>query len=77
MLPKETIHRNRSRIIVETVKHVVHERDRIQIRRLLKEGAQERAVRDLALAREWFSVDEQAWQGRDRALLLSLGLVRV
>jgi len=66
MLPKETIRRNRSRVIVETVKHVVHERDRTQIRRLLKEGAQERAVRDLALAREWFSVDEQAWQGRRR-----------
>jgi hypothetical protein len=66
MLPKETVRRNPSRVIVETMKHVVHESDRTQIRRLLKEGAQERAVRDLALARVWFNVDEQAWQGRRR-----------
>jgi hypothetical protein len=66
MIPREAIRRNRSRVIVETVKHVVHERDGTQIKRLLKEGAQERAARDLALAKEWFSVDEQAWQRRRR-----------
>jgi hypothetical protein len=53
MIPRETIRRNRNRVIVETVKHVTPERDGTQIRRLLKEGAQERAARDLALAREW------------------------
>ena len=66
MLPKEPMRGTRSRAIDETVKHVGHERDRTQIRRLLKEGAQERAARDLALAKEWFSVDEHAWQGRRR-----------
>jgi CopG family transcriptional regulator / antitoxin EndoAI len=66
MLPKETVRRNPSRVINEGAKRVVHEPDRTQIRRLLKEGAQERAARDLALAKEWFSVDEQAWQGRRR-----------
>ena len=66
MLPKETVRRNPGRVSNEGAKRVVHERDRTQIRRLLKEGAQERAVRDLALAKEWFSVDEQAWQGRQR-----------
>ncbi len=73
-LPEETIrlidrstnHGNRSRFINEAVKHFVRKHGRTQIRRLLKEGAQARAVRDLALAREWFSVDEQAWQGRQR-----------
>jgi CopG family transcriptional regulator/antitoxin EndoAI len=66
MIPREAIRRNRSRVIDEAVKHVVRERDRTQIKRLLKEGAQERAARDLALAKEWFSVDEHAWQGRRR-----------
>jgi hypothetical protein len=64
MLPRETVRRNRSRVANEGAKRVVHERDRAQMRRLLKEGARERAARDLALANEWFSVDEQAWQGR-------------
>lgn len=64
MIQRGAIRRSRSRVINEGVKRVVHERDRTQLKRLLKEGAQERAVRDLALANEWFSVDEQAWQGR-------------
>ena len=58
-LPAETV-RN------EAVKDFVRKHGRTQIRRLLKEGAQARAVRDLVLAREWFSVDEQAWHGRRR-----------
>jgi hypothetical protein len=66
MIPRETVRRNRSRVIDDGAKRVVHERDRTQIRRLLKEGAQERAARDLALAKEWFGVDEQVWQGRPR-----------
>jgi len=52
MIARETIRRTRSRLINETVRNVVRERDRTQIRRLLKEGAQERAARDLALAKE-------------------------
>jgi hypothetical protein len=66
MIPRETNRQDRGRVIDEAVKRVVHDRDRAQIRRLLKEGAQERAARDLALAKEWLSVDEQAWQGRQR-----------
>ena len=50
----------------EAVKDFVRKHGRTQIRRLLREGAQARAERDLALAREWVSVDEQAWPGRRR-----------
>jgi hypothetical protein len=39
MLPKEAVRRNPSRVITEGAKRVVHEHDRTQIRRLLKEGA--------------------------------------
>jgi len=66
MIQRETIRRNRSGVTVETVKHVVHAHDGTQIKLLLKQGAQERAARDLALTKEWFSVDEQAWQRRRR-----------
>ena len=64
MISREAIRLNRSRVVDEELKRVINGRDRAQIKRLLKEGAQERAARDLALAKEWFGVDEQAWQGR-------------
>ena len=53
MISRETIRRNHNRIIDEGAKRVVHARERDHIRRLLKEGAQARAARDLALAKEW------------------------
>ena len=58
--------RARNTVRNEAVKDFVRKHGRAQIRRLLKEGAQVRAARDLALAKEWFSVDEQAWKGRQR-----------
>jgi CopG family transcriptional regulator/antitoxin EndoAI len=73
-LPEETIrlidrsadHGNRSRFIDEAVKYFVRDRGRTELRRLLKEGAQVRAARDLALVEEWFGVDEDAWRKRRR-----------
>ena len=73
-LPEETIrlidrsaHRgNRSRFIDQAVRYFVRDRGRTELRRLLKEGAQQRAARDLVLAEEWFSLDEDAWQSRRR-----------
>ncbi len=73
-LPEQTIrlidrsaHRgNRSRFIDEAVKYFVREHGRIQLRRLLEEGAERRAARDLAIAEEWFSVDKDAWRRRPR-----------
>jgi CopG family transcriptional regulator/antitoxin EndoAI len=73
-LPEETIrlidrsgnHGNRSRFIDEAVKYFVREHGRTQLRRLLEEGAERRAARDLAVAEEWFPVDKEAWRKRRR-----------
>lgn len=71
-LPEETIrlidrsanHGNRSRFIDEAVRHFVRSHGRTQLRRLLEEGAERRAARDLAIAEEWFPVDRDAWRKR-------------
>ena len=71
-LPEETIrlidrsadHGNRSRFIDEAVKYFVREHGRTQLRRLLEEGAERRAARDLAIAEEWFPVDQDVWRKR-------------
>ena len=73
-LPEETIrlidrsvdHGSRSRFIDEAVKHFVRAHGRTQLRRLLEEGAERRAARDLAIAEEWFPVDKDAWRKRRR-----------
>ena len=71
-LPEETIrlidrcanHGNRSRFIAEAVRHFVRSHGRTQLRRLLEEGAERRAARDLAIAGEWFPVDQDTWRKR-------------
>jgi CopG family transcriptional regulator/antitoxin EndoAI len=73
-LPEETLelidrvteHGDRSRFIDEAVKHYVEQRGRTNLKKQLKEGAIQRAQRDLALAEEWFALDEEAWQGTRR-----------
>ncbi len=73
-LPEKTIqlidrsanHGNRSRFIDEAVKYFVRDHGRTELRRLLEEGAERRAARDLAVAEEWFPVDKEAWQKRRR-----------
>jgi CopG family transcriptional regulator/antitoxin EndoAI len=70
-LPEETLELidritqqgDRSRFIDEAVKHYVEQIGRTNLRKQLKEGAIRRAQRDLALAEEWFTLDEEAWQG--------------
>ena len=69
-LPEETIRLldraarsgSRSRLIDQAIKHFVETHSKKQLRVRLKEGAIARAERDLALAEEWFAVDEEAWQ---------------
>lgn len=51
----------RSRFIAEAIHHYVAKTGRATLRRRLKEGAIKRADRDLALASEWFSLEEEAW----------------
>ena len=53
---------DRSRFIDEAIKHYVQEVGRSKLRKQLQEGALRRAKRDLALAEEWFGLDEDVWQ---------------
>ncbi len=70
-LPEETVRLidrvaekgDRSRLIAEGVKHYIESVGRMNLRRRLKEGAVRRAGRDLRLAEEWFSLEEEAWRG--------------
>ena len=69
-LPEETLELidrvtqpgDRSRLIDEAIKRYIEEIGRSNLRKQLKEGAIHRAQRDLALAEEWFTLDEEAWQ---------------
>jgi CopG family transcriptional regulator/antitoxin EndoAI len=71
-LPEETIRLidraaergDRSRFIDAAVRYFVRQRGRVQLRRLLEEGSERRAARDLAIAEEWFPVDKDAWRRR-------------
>jgi CopG family transcriptional regulator / antitoxin EndoAI len=68
-LPEETLelidhvteHGDRSRFIDEAVRHYIQETGRANLRKQLKAGAIRRAERDLHLAEEWFTIDEEAW----------------
>ena len=53
---------SRSRFIDQAIKHYVQTQSKKRLRTLLKEGAIARAERDLAVAGEWFPVDDETWQ---------------
>jgi CopG family transcriptional regulator/antitoxin EndoAI len=57
---------DRSHFIAEAVLHYVGARGRAKLRKRLREGAARRAERDLQLAADWFSLDEEAWQPAKR-----------
>ncbi|MGH7410456.1 MAG: ribbon-helix-helix domain-containing protein [Candidatus Methylomirabilis sp.] len=69
-LPEETVklldrvaaRGDRSRLITEAIRFYVRQVGRARLRKQLQEGAMRRAERDLALVREWFSSDEEAWR---------------
>ena len=52
---------NRSRLISEAVLHYVESRAKGNLAEQLKAGAVANAKRDLEIAQEWFSLDEEAW----------------
>lgn len=52
----------RSRLISEAVLHYVESRAKSNLAQRLKAGAAANAKRDLEIAQEWFSLDEEAWQ---------------
>ncbi len=68
-LPEETVvlidrvtkRGDRSGLIDVAVRNYVGNIGRAKLKQRLKEGARRRAQRDLQLAAEWFSIDEQAW----------------
>ena len=57
---------DRSRFIAEAVERYVAEIGIANLRKQLKEGALRRAGRDVAIAGEWFGLEEEAWQGSRR-----------
>lgn len=52
----------RSRMIDEAVRWFIAEKGRQRLRERVKEGATVRAPRDLELAADWFSLEEEAWK---------------
>jgi CopG family transcriptional regulator/antitoxin EndoAI len=52
---------DRSRLIDEAVRHYIGAQSRANLKKRLKEGAVRRAERDLALAEEWFALEEEVW----------------
>ena len=69
-LPEETVRLmdrvapkgDRSRLIALAVTRFVQASSQASVRKKLREGALRRATRDLALAREWLPLDEEAWR---------------
>lgn len=53
---------NRSRLINTAVLHYVESKAKSNLAERLKEGALANAQRDLEIAQQWFSLDEEAWQ---------------
>jgi CopG family transcriptional regulator/antitoxin EndoAI len=70
VLPEETIRvldrvapkGNRSRFISDAVIHYVTGRAKSNLAERLKQGALANSQRDLDVAQQWFSVDEETWQ---------------
>ena len=52
----------RSRLIDEAVRFFVEKRAKANLREELKQEALDYAERDRAIAEEWFSIDEEAWE---------------
>jgi len=74
VLPDETVRildrvappGQRSRLISEAVLDYVTRRAKSHLATQLKRGALANAQRDLEIAQEWFSVDEEAWRPTNR-----------
>ena len=72
ILPEETMRvldrvapkGNRSRLISDTILDYVSSRGKMNLAEQLKAGALTNAKRDLAIAEEWFPLEEEAWQHR-------------
>ncbi|HHC25630.1 MAG TPA: hypothetical protein ENK58_09540 [Desulfobacterales bacterium] len=71
-LPEKTIHlidymatkRSRSHFIDKALKYYMEQVGKADLRERLKQGAIDRAERDLNVAGEWNALEEEAWQKR-------------
>ena len=63
-LPREV---NRSELVDRAIQKFAQDGGRAMLRKLLEEGYQARATRDLRMVEEWFTVDEEAWEHATRA----------
>jgi len=62
VLDRVTTKGSRSRFIDRAVRRLVEMEGRANLRSRLKEEAIANADRDLAMAAEWFPLEEEAWQ---------------
>jgi len=57
---------DRSRFIDNAIRHYVNSIGRANLRKQLEDGAIARAGRDLHLSDEWFTLEEEVWQGKQK-----------
>lgn len=73
-LPTEILHKldelapkgERSRFIHAAIEAHISQFEKEKLRQQLKEGAIQRASRDLSLADDWFAIEEEAWQQKQQ-----------
>lgn len=53
---------NRSRVISDAVMYYVSSNAKVNLAERLKQGSIANANRDMQLAEDWFSLDQEAWQ---------------
>ncbi|MEH2179669.1 ribbon-helix-helix domain-containing protein [Nostoc sp.] len=63
--PEERL-RQRSRFINEAVQYYIAQKSLANLREQLKEGAIQRAERDLGLVEEWFDLEEELWHRNEK-----------
>jgi CopG family transcriptional regulator/antitoxin EndoAI len=62
VLDRVTTKGNRSRFIDRAVRQLVETQGRQSLRDELKAGYRQNAEQDLAIAAEWFPLEEEAWE---------------
>lgn len=74
LLPEETVRLldrvaakgDRSHVIAEAVTRYVMEIGKSRLRKAMRARALARSDLDLRIAEEWFSLDQEAWEDRER-----------
>jgi CopG family transcriptional regulator / antitoxin EndoAI len=58
---------DRSRFINEAVPYYITQKALVNLREQLKQGAIQRAERDLGLVKEWFNLEEEVWHKNQKS----------